>query len=76
MDPVEKMEKALVTKKQCKPVLPFCPVHNNIMMLHNVLHCVATASTLVETQCNARIDSDPILVFLYVAFLRQIVKNR
>ena len=28
--------------------------------------------TLVETQRDARIDSDPILVFLCVAFLRQV----
>ncbi len=31
---------------------------------------------LMETQRNAWIDSDPILAFLYVAFLRQIVENR
>ena len=37
------------------------------------MHCIAS---LVETQHNARIDLDTILVFLCVAFLRQIVKNQ
>ena len=41
----------------------------------NVLRCITTASMLVEMQCNARIDSDPILSFLCVAFLYQIVKK-
>ena len=36
------------------------PVHNN-MMLNNALRCVTFASTLVEMQHDARIDSDPIL---------------
>ena len=33
------------------------------MMLNNVLHCVVFASTPIETQHDARIDLDPILVF-------------
>ena len=46
------------------------PVH--IIMLHNASHCIATASTLVEMQRNARIDSDPTLAFLcIIAFLCQ-----
>ena len=48
-------------------------VHN--MTLNNVLHCVVFASMLIETQHDARIDSDPILVFSCVAFLRQVVKK-
>ena len=45
-------------------------------MLHNALHCVAFALTLVGMKCNARIDSlDPILAFLCVEFLCQIVKK-
>ena len=36
---------------------------------------VAFASTLVETHHDARIDSNPILAFLCVAFLRLIVEN-
>ena len=50
------------------------PVHNN-MTLNNVLHYVVFVSTLVETQHDARIDSDPILAFPCVAFLRLVVKN-
>ena len=43
-------------------------VHNT--MLHNVLHCIVTfALILVAMQCNSKIDSDPILTFLCVAFL-------
>ncbi len=38
------------------------------------MHCIAFASTLVETQRKARIDSDLILAFLCVVFLHQIVK--
>ena len=49
------------------------PVHNTT--LNNVLRCVIFASTLVETQHNARIDSDPILAFLCVAFLCLVVKK-
>ena len=49
------------------------PAHNT--MLNNALHCVVFASTLVETQHNARIDSDPILVFPCVAFLHLVLKN-
>ena len=33
------------------------------MILDFVLHCVARTLTLVATQCDARIDSDSILVF-------------
>ena len=44
------------------------------MMLYNVLRCVDFALTLVGTQHNPRIDSDPMLVIVCVAFLRQIVK--
>jgi hypothetical protein len=49
------------------------PVQNTT--LHNALRCIDFASILVETQRNASIDSDPILVFLCIAFLHQIVKN-
>ena len=48
-------------------------VHNTT--LNNALRCVVFASTLVETQHDARIDSDPILAFSCVAFLRQVVKK-
>ena len=41
-------------------------------MLHNALRCIAAASTFVETLVG--IDSDPILAFFCVAFLRQIDK--
>ena len=47
-----------------------------LSLIHNTdytMHCIAL--TLVETQCKARIDLNPILVFLCVAFLRQIIKN-
>ena len=43
------------------------PVHNTA--LHNALCCVAFAFMLVGAQCNAGIDSDPILAFLCVVFL-------
>ena len=33
------------------------------------LHCVAFTSMLIETHHNSRIDSDPILAFVCVAFL-------
>ena len=49
------------------------PVHNTT--LYNALHCVAFALTLVGTQHNARIDLNPILAFLCIAFLCQIVKK-
>ena len=49
------------------------PVHNTT--LNNALRCVIFVSTLVETQHDARIDSDPILAFPCVAFLRQVVKK-
>ena len=45
------------------------------MMLHHMLRCVTFTLTLVATQCNARIDSDPILVFLCVASLYLIAKK-
>ena len=45
------------------------------MVLHNALCCVTTMLTLMEMQRNARIDSDPILAFLCIAFLRQIVNK-
>ena len=48
-------------------------VHNTT--LNNALHCVVFASTLVETQHDARIDLDPILAFPCVAFLCLVVKN-
>ena len=48
-------------------------VHN--MMLYHTLRCVAFVLTLVATQRNARIDSDPILVFLCVVSLRLITKK-
>ena len=47
-------------------------VHNTT--LNNTLHCVV-ASTLVEMQHNASIDSDPILVFFCVVFLPLVVKK-
>ena len=46
------------------------PVHNTT--LNNALRCVAFASTLVGTQRDARIDSDPIFAFLCVGSLRLI----
>ena len=49
------------------------PVHN--MTLNNALRCVVFASTLVEMQHDARIDSDPILVFPCIAFLCLVVKK-
>ena len=48
-------------------------VHN--MTLHHMLRCVAFALTLVTTQRNARIDSDPILAVLCVASLLLIAKK-
>ena len=39
------------------------------------MRCVVFALTLVETQHDARIDSDPIFAFPYVAFLRQVIKK-
>ena len=39
------------------------------------MHCVAFASMLVEMHHDARIDLDPILVFLCVAFLRLSVEK-
>ena len=48
-------------------------VHNTT--LNNALRCVVFASTLVETQHDARIDSDPILASPCVAFLRLVVKK-
>ena len=45
------------------------------MTLLHMLSCVTFALTLIATQCNARIDSDPILVFLCVASLRLIAKK-
>ena len=48
-------------------------VHN--ATLNNALRCVIFTSTLVETQHDARIDSDPILAFPYIAFLRLVVKK-
>ena len=49
------------------------PVHNTT--LNNALRCVVFTSTLVETQHDARIDSDPILGFPCTACLRPVVKN-
>ena len=43
-------------------------------MLNDALHCIILASTLVEMQHDARIDSDPILVFPFVAFLHLVVE--
>ena len=40
------------------------------------LRCVVLTFELAATQRNARIDSNPILVFLCVAFLRLVTKNR
>ena len=45
------------------------------MTLNNALRCVVSASTLVETQHEARIDLDPILAFPYVVFLLLVIKN-
>ena len=52
---------------------PYRPVHNTT--LNNALRCVVFASTLVETQHDARIDLDPILAFPCVAFLRLVVEK-
>ena len=43
--------------------------------LYDELRCVAFASTLLQTQHDARIDSDPILAFLCVGSLRLIAKK-
>ena len=48
-------------------------VHNTT--LNNALGCVVFTSTLVEMQHDARMDSDPILAFSCIAFLRLVVKN-
>ena len=48
-------------------------VHNTT--LNNMLCCIVFASTLVETQHDARIDLNPILVFPCVAFLCLVVKK-
>ena len=45
------------------------------MTLHHMLRCVAITLTLVATQRNARINSDPILAFLCFASLRLIAKK-
>ena len=45
------------------------------MTLNNALRCVIFASMLAETQHDTRIDSDPILAFLCIAFLHQVVKK-
>ena len=44
-------------------------------MLNNVLRCVVFASTLIEMQHDARIDSDPILGFPCIAFLCLVAKK-
>ena len=44
-------------------------------MLNNTLRCIVFASTLVEMQHDARIDSDPILAFPCIAVLRLVIKN-
>ena len=49
------------------------PVHNTT--LYNTLCGLAFTSTLVETQRNARIGSDPILAFHCAAFLHLIIKK-
>ena len=49
------------------------PVHNTT--LNNALRCVVFVLTLVGTQCDARIDLDPILEFPCVVFLRLVAKN-
>ena len=42
---------------------------------NNALRCVASASTLVDTQHDASIESDPILVFSCMEFLRLVEKR-
>ena len=49
------------------------PVHNTT--LNNALRCVVFALTLVETQHDARKDSDPILASPCAAFLRLVVEK-
>ena len=39
------------------------------------MHCVVFASTLVEMQHDARIDSDPILAFSCITFLHLVIKK-
>ena len=48
-------------------------VHNTT--LNDALRCFVYAWTLVEMQHNARIDSDPILVFPCIAFLCLVIKK-
>ena len=45
------------------------------MMLNNALHCVIVTSTLVEMQYDARIDSDPIIAYPCIVFLRLVVNK-
>ena len=44
-------------------------------MLYHMLRCIAFALTLVAIQRNTRIDSDPVLAFLYVVSLHLIAKK-
>ena len=45
------------------------------MTLHHILRYITFALTLFATQCDARIDSDSILAFLYSGFLHLIGKK-
>ena len=55
------------------PIQALRPVYNTT--LNSALRYVVFASTLVKTQHDARMDSDPILAFLCVVFLRLVVKK-
>ena len=66
-----KVTVALVYVSACYEVLR--PVHNTT--LNNALRRVVFTSTLVETQYDARIDSDSILAFPCVTFLCLVVKK-
>ena len=50
-------------------------MYGRICTSTHLLCCVVFALRLVETQHDARIDSDPILAFTCVAFLCLVVKN-
>ena len=65
--------RALTCNHTYIPSYSYRPVHNTT--LNNALHRVVFTSTLVETQYDARIDSDPILAFPCVTFLHLVVKK-
>ena len=61
------------TEKYSKQLYHHKLVHNTT--LNYALHCVAFASTLVETQHDTRIDLDRILALPCIAFLRLVINK-